>query len=197
LVTPGFQGRPRREAANLPPGQQVVDDFPILTAGPTIYLEPEEWELTVRDGAVSKRYTWESIHQLSQTNVTVDIHCVTHWSKLGTNWSGVAVGDLLDDAGVSGGEYASISSYGDYSTNMPVEDLVNHDAIVATSYENGPIEAEHGGPVRLLVPHLYLWKSAKWVREIRLTAEDEPGFWERLGYHIYGDPWQEQRYFGD
>lgn len=129
--------------------------------------------------------------------LTTDIHCVTHWSKLGTSWQGVPVGRVLEDAGVADHPYALVSSYGGYTTNVAVEDLVDHDAMVAVGYDGGPIPAEHGGPVRLLVPHLYLWKSAKWLREIRVLDADEPGFWETAGYHHRGDPWTEQRYFGD
>ncbi len=197
MVTRGFTGRPRRRDAAVPPGQYVVDDFPVLTAGPTVDLDPREWALMVTDGSTTTTYDWEAFHALPQTTITVDIHCVTRWSKLNTTWGGVGVDVLLADAGVGDLEYAVVSSYGDYTTNVPVADLVERDAMVATRYDGAPLDAVHGGPARLLVPHLYLWKSAKWVREIRLADDDEPGFWESAGYHDHGDPWLEQRYHGD
>lgn len=190
-------GRARTNNDRLPPGQYLVDDFPVLTAGPTIGITEDKWELTVTDGIVSRTYDWDSLHALPIESVTVDIHCVTHWSKLGTDWEGVRISALFEDAGVGDYDYALISSYGDYTTNVPVTDLVDHDALIATKYAGGAIDAEHGGPARLLVPHLYLWKSAKWVHHIRLSDEDEPGFWEAAGYNNYGDPWREQRYYSD
>ena len=138
-----------------------------------------------------------ALHDLGVEELTTDIHCVTHWTKQGTTWSGVPVRRVFDDAGVGAADHALVYSYGDYTTNLPVEDLVDRDAMFAVAFEGEPIDAEHGGPVRLLVPHLYLWKSAKWVREIRLADEPEQGFWEAAGYHDYGDPWSEQRYHGD
>jgi DMSO/TMAO reductase YedYZ molybdopterin-dependent catalytic subunit len=199
VVTRGFTGRPRRRDAPVPPGQYVVNDFPVLTAGPTPDVAPNEWELVVTDGSSTRTYGWDAFHALPQTSITVDIHCVTRWSKLGTAWEGVRIDVLLDDADIDVGDhpFAVVSSYGDYTTNLPVADLVERDAMVATRYEGAPLQAEHGGPARLLVPHLYLWKSAKWVREIRLVDDDEPGFWESFGYHMYGDPWLEQRFHGD
>jgi DMSO/TMAO reductase YedYZ molybdopterin-dependent catalytic subunit len=128
--------------------------------------------------------------------VTVDIHCVTKWSKLGTTWEGVSVDTLMRDVETAA-EFALAHSYGGYTTNLPLEDLLDGKAWVAYRYEGEDLAPEHGGPARLLVPHLYFWKSAKWVRGIQLLLEDEPGFWETLGYHDYGDPWREQRYQGD
>ena len=144
-----------------------------------------------------KTYNWDSLHALGVDTISADIHCVTHWSKLDTNWEGVQVAAVLEDSGVGERQYVSIASYGDYTTNLPIADLVDHDALIATRYEGAPITAEHGGPARLLVPHLYLWKSAKWVHSLELSDEDEPGFWETAGYHNYGDPWREQRYYSD
>ena len=192
-----FQGRSRQTSDRVPPGQYLTDDFPVLTAGPTIDITADEWELTVGDGLTSKTYGWAALHQLEMTEITTDIHCVTHWSKLNTTWRGVAIPTLLDDAGVGDFDFALISSYGDYTTNLPVIDLTEHDAMIAVAFDGAEIEAEHGGPARLLVPHLYLWKSAKWVREIRLSDDEGQGFWEAAGYHNYGDPWREQRYFSD
>lgn len=181
----------------MPPGQYVTEDFPVLTAGPTVDIAVPGWELTVTDGIASKTYDWAALHDLESVELTTDIHCVTHWSKLGTTWEGVPVPALFDDAGVGDFDFALVSSYGDYTTNLPVTDLTDHDAMIAVKFDGTAIEAEHGGPVRLLVPHLYLWKSAKWVREIRLSDEEDQGFWEAAGYHNYGDPWREQRYYSD
>lgn len=128
-----------------------------------------------------------------------NIHCVTTWSKLDTHWRGVSFETLLEVAGLAEapGDYVMAQCEGDYTTNVPVEDLIDGKAMVATHYEGEPLVPEHGGPARLLVPHLYFWKSAKWVRSLRFMPTDEPGFWEENGYHMYGDPWQEQRYAGD
>jgi DMSO/TMAO reductase YedYZ molybdopterin-dependent catalytic subunit len=199
IVNPGFHGRSRRRGAGLiPPGQYVVDDFPVLTAGPTPVVALDDWDFTVFDdtGAEAARWTWPEFRTLPAEDITVDIHCVTKWSKLGTRWTGVSIDTLL--AGVeTSAEYAVAFSDGGYTTNLPVADLVDGQAWVAFGYEGEDLEAEHGGPARLLVPHLYFWKSAKWVRGLRLLDEDEPGFWESVGYHNYGDPWREQRYWGD
>lgn len=197
MATRGFEGRSRVDADRVPPGQHVVDDFPVLTAGGTEEVDQNEWTLTVGDPIAKKTYNWAELHALSVETITVDIHCVTHWSKLDTTWGGVRLSTLFDDAGVGDFDHAIIGSSGGYTTNLPTSELADHDAIVATSYEGEPITSEHGGPVRLVVPHLYFWKSAKWLNEIILSDEDEPGFWEVSGYHNYGDPWLEQRYFSD
>jgi len=199
VVSRGFQGRRRSggEPGRVPPGQYLVDDFPVLTAGPTPSTPLDEWTLTVT-GAVDepRRWTWGEFLALPSETFTTDIHCVTKWSKLGTEWEGVPLDVLLDGIDTSA-EFVIASSDGGYTTNLPVEDVLDGKAWVAFSYEGEPLEEEHGGPARLLVPHLYLWKSAKWVRNLELVEEDEPGFWESLGYHNRGDPWQEERYWGD
>jgi DMSO/TMAO reductase YedYZ molybdopterin-dependent catalytic subunit len=197
MITRGFEPKRPARSDRVPPGQYEVDSFPVLTAGPTQHVDPVNWTLTITDGAVSADYSWDSFHALGSETILVDIHCVTHWTRLDTSWEGVPVSVLFDDAGVGELPYAVAISYGGYVTNLPTEDLLRATSLVATGYEGEPLEAEHGGPARLLVPHLYLWKSAKWIREIRLVEDDRPGFWESAGYHIYGDPWQEQRYFGD
>jgi DMSO/TMAO reductase YedYZ molybdopterin-dependent catalytic subunit len=180
----------------VPPGQYVTGDFPVLSAGPTPRTPLSEWSFSVAGGGEHRNWTWEQFRALPSETVTVDIHCVTRWSKLDTGWTGVSLDVLLD--GVSGeAGYALAFSDGGYTTNLPLEDLTGGRAWVAFEYEGGPLPAEHGGPARLLVPHLYFWKSAKWVRGLRLLEEDEPGFWETYGYHMYGDPWREQRYAGD
>lgn len=195
-VTRGFTGR-RRLVADLPPGQYLTDDFPVLSAGPTPHVRLEDWEFTIADesGHV-RRWDWAAFRALPTEQVTVDLHCVTRWSKLGTHWEGVSLDTLLSGIETNA-RFALVESYGRYTTNLPLEDLRNGRAWLAFRYDGADLTPEHGGPVRLLVPHLYLWKSAKWVHGITLSAEDKPGFWESVGYNNYGDPWREQRYWGD
>ena len=181
----------------LPAGQYLTNGFPVMSAGPTPSVSLEEWRLTVSGPQIeSITWTWEQFRALPSEEVTVDVHCVTKWSKLETSWMGVSVDTLLD--GIEGdAAYVMAHSYGDYTTNLPVEDVIDGKAWIAFAYDGNALEPEHGGPARLLVPHLYFWKSAKWIRELRLMEHDEPGFWEAYGYHMYGDPWREQRYAGD
>ena len=193
----GFVGRRREHDDQVPPGQYVTHDFPVLTAGPTEVVPTDRWELTITDGTATGTFDWRGLHAFGLQPLTTDIHCVTHWSKLGTSWRGVPVSTLFEAVGVDDLPYALVTSYGGYTTNVPVEDLVDRDAMVAVEFEGEPLRAEHGGPARLLVPHLYLWKSAKWVTRIELLEHDHPGFWEVAGYHNYGDPFREQRYHGD
>jgi YD repeat-containing protein len=196
-VSPGFKGRGRRPSAELPPGQYLVEDFPVLSAGPTPDIDLQDWELTItNETGEQQRWDWNGFRNLPSEPITVDIHCVTHWSKLGTTWEGVSLDTLLEGVETSA-SFALAESYGGYTTNLPLEDLTDGKAWIAFRYDGEELEAEHGGPARLLVPHLYLWKSAKWIRGSRLLDQDEPGFWESLGYHSYGDPWREQRYWGD
>ena len=169
----------------------------MLSAGPTPRTQLEDWTFSIV-GAVGepRRWTWDELRSLPSETFTTDIHCVTKWSKLDTSWEGVSLDVLLDGLQTSAA-YASAFCDGGYTTNLPLEDLSNRRAWVAFAYEGEPLEPEHGGPARLLVPHLYLWKSAKWVRGLRLAVDDEPGFWESHGYHNRGDPWREERYWGD
>src|SRR5918998_2286804 len=198
-VSRGFRrrGRPEVDASRIPPGQYLTPDFPVLSAGPTPRTPLKDWSLTI-DGAVdeTREWSWEEFLALPSETFTVDIHCVTKWSKLDTTWSGVAVDTLLDGLDTSAG-FVTAWSDGGYTTNVPLEDLAGGRGWVAHTYDREPLEPQHGGPARLLVPHLYFWKSAKWVRGLELTAHDIPGFWESLGYHNHGDPWLEQRYWGD
>jgi DMSO/TMAO reductase YedYZ molybdopterin-dependent catalytic subunit len=200
FVTRGFRGRGRRpdESGRVPPGQYATDDFPVLSAGPTPSTSLERWSFTISSagGDELARWSWEEFRALPSETVTVDIHCVTKWSKLDTTWEGVSVDTLFEGLDVDAG-YVTAWSDGGYTTNLPFEDVTGGKAWVAFGYDGDPLDPEHGGPARLLVPHLYFWKSAKWVRGLRLMDEDEPGFWESLGYHLYGDPWREQRYWGD
>ena len=201
MATRGFTGRPRPpgSAGRVPPGQSVTSDFPVLSATPTEHVKLDAWSFTLKIGPKPvKSWTWAEINALPQTGMTRDIHCVTKWSKLDTAWRGVLIDDLLDDADLDPPTPFTLAhSVGGYSTNVPVVDLVNGKAMIALQYEGRPITPDHGGPARLLVPHLYFWKSAKWVNGLQFTQKDEPGFWETRGYHMYGDPWREQRFDGD
>ena len=200
FVSRGFSGRrrtPEDVAGRLPPGQYVESGFPVLTAGPTPDIAPKEWGLRI-DGMVAEEaeWTWDELHELPFEEVPCDIHCVTKWSKLGTSFRGVSIDTLLE-AVEPLGPYATAYSYGGYTTNLPIEDLTDGKAWVVTEHEGEPLPREHGGPARLLVPHLYFWKSAKWVAGLRVMDHDEPGFWEANGYHNRGDPWREERYWTD
>jgi DMSO/TMAO reductase YedYZ molybdopterin-dependent catalytic subunit len=200
FVSRGFTRRrqtPEGMADRLPPGQYYESGFPVLTAGPTPRIDPADWSFRV-DGMVASpaQWTWEEFGALPFEDVPCDIHCVTSWSKLGTSFRGVSLDVLLADVAPAG-EYAMAHSYGGYTTNLPLADLTGGRAWVVTEHEGAPLPREHGGPARLLVPHLYFWKSAKWVAGIRIIDHDEPGFWEQNGYHNRGDPWREERYWGD
>jgi DMSO/TMAO reductase YedYZ molybdopterin-dependent catalytic subunit len=199
IVSRGFRGRRADDIppGRVPPGQYVTRDFPVLSAGPTPRVPLSEWTFTV-EGAVDevRRWTWDELLALPGEEITTDIHCVTRWSKLDTRWQGVSVDTLLEAAGADA-PFLMAYCDGGYTTNLPLGDVTDGKAWIAYSYGGEPLEPEHGGPARLLVPHLYFWKSAKWVRGLRLMDEDEPGFWESVGYHMRGDPWLEQRYSGD
>ena len=198
-VSRGFFGRrrPVADPSRVPPGQYVTSDFPVLSAGPTPHTPLDEWSFTIQ-GAVQEpvSWRWNELLALPSEMVTVDIHCVTKWTKLDTLWKGVSVDTLLEAVHSEAG-YVTIWSDGGYTTNLTLEDVSDGKAWVAYSFDDEPLDPEHGGPARLLVPHLYFWKSAKWVRGITFTEDDEPGFWETYGYHNHGDPWLEQRYQGD
>jgi DMSO/TMAO reductase YedYZ molybdopterin-dependent catalytic subunit len=190
-ITRGFRRRHAEPAAGLPPGQYLTLDFPVLSAGPTPHVPLDEWRFEIGE----RSWSWDEFQDLPSETITVDIHCVTSWSKLETHWEGVSVDTLLEDT--EPGPYVMAHSYGGYTTNLPIEDVTDGKAWVAYNYDGEPLDPEHGGPARLLVPHLYFWKSAKWVRALEFMDYDEPGFWESLGYHDRGDPWREQRYQGD
>jgi DMSO/TMAO reductase YedYZ molybdopterin-dependent catalytic subunit len=197
-VTRGFQGRrPPVDPDRVPPGQYVERGFPVLSIGPTPRVDLASWTFTV-EGAVdaARRWSWDEFRALPREDVHTDIHCVTKWSKLDTTWSGVSVDTLLEGAGPQTG-HVTVFADGDYTTNLPLADLTGGKAWVVDTFDGEPLAAEHGGPARLLVPHLYFWKSAKWVRGLALTPTNEPGFWEQAGYHDRGDPWREQRYWSD
>ncbi len=203
FISRGFRGRGRHgaTAARLPPGQYETPDFPVLSAGPTPRTPVATWDFLLRgaDGPAA-RWTWDEFQALPHETVNTDIHCVTKWSKLDTIWEGVSLDTLLAEAaarGVKSAPYVLAVSDGGYTTNLPLADVAGGRAWVAVKYQGVPLTPEHGGPARLLVPHLYFWKSAKWVRQLRFMEHDTAGFWESFGYHNYGDPWREQRYSGD
>ena len=199
FISRGFKGRRRDNVSSsrVPPGQHVVGDFPVLSAGRTPHTPLSRWTFSIT-GEIDepRQWTWEQFRALPTETVTKDIHCVTKWSKFDTVWEGVSVDTLLDGVDTAA-EYVLAFSDGGYTTNIPLQDLTEGKAWVAFAFGGEPLEPEHGGPARLLVPHLYFWKSAKWVRGLRLMSENSPGFWETYGYHDYGDPWREQRYSGD
>jgi len=176
-VSRGFSPRRRPSAevaARLPPGQYLTPDFPVLAVGPTPRGAARDWRLRAWGAGEERSWSWEELLALPQETVTADIHCVTQWSKLGTTWTGVSLDVLLDGVPAPASTHAVAHCEGGYTTNLPLAD-----------------------PARLLVPHLYFWKSAKWIRGLELLTEDRPGYWEVNGYHDRGDPWQEQRYQGD
>ena len=187
-------------AARVPPGQHQTSDFPVLTAGPTQRTSLQQWSFSIEaPGQQLPSLDWEAFNSLPQAEITVDIHCVTTWTKLDTKWRGVTIQDLLTAATLKVPPAMFVMAFcdGGYTTNLPIADLMGTKAMVATHFDGLPLTAEHGGPARLVVPHLYFWKSAKWVRGLRFMDADQPGFWETHGYHLYGDPFREQRYRGD
>jgi DMSO/TMAO reductase YedYZ molybdopterin-dependent catalytic subunit len=195
IFTRGFQGRGRDENPALPPGQYLTEDFPVLSAGPTPAVDKADWEFTITtESGDVHRWSWEQLMALKIDQVDTDIHCVTRWSKLGTSWRGVSLDTLFEGVNTDAG-YTMAHCYGGYTTNVPLEDLLDGKAWIAFEFDGEDLDPEHGGPARLLVPHLYFWKSAKWIRGLTMMENDEPGFWEQNGYHLYGDPWQEQRYW--
>ena len=201
MATRGFTGRPRTgdAAGRLPPGQYRTEDFPVLSAGPTPRVRTDAWQFVLKIGPKPvAKWNWTEFNRLPQTKMVRDIHCVTKWSKFDTPWEGVLVDDVLAAAGIEAPTaFVLAHSFDDYSTNVPVEDLVDGKAMIALRYDGQAIEPAHGGPARLLVPHLYFWKSAKWVSGLQFTDTDVAGFWEERGYHMRGDPWREQRYTDD
>jgi DMSO/TMAO reductase YedYZ molybdopterin-dependent catalytic subunit len=206
-ITPSMFGeRGRRRAASLgidpdrlPPGQSPTVKWPVLTVGGTPQVSTDEWLLSV-DGAVAEPYLldWEALMSEPATDWSGDIHCVTRWSKFGMDWRGVDVRTLIERAQpASEASHLLAHCYGGYTTNLPLADVLEHPALIAYQADGEPLEAEHGGPARLLVPHLYLWKSAKWIQRLEILDHDELGFWERNGYHHRGDPWRQERYSVD
>jgi DMSO/TMAO reductase YedYZ molybdopterin-dependent catalytic subunit len=194
FITRGFTGAGRERDERLPPGQTLVADWPVLSAGPTPEVSTDDWTFSVRTETGLTTWTWDELLALGVEDVTVDIHCVTHWTKLDMDWRGVPLDAIFENIETSA-DYVMAHSHGGYTTNLALDDLLGGKAWIATEAEGEPLEPEHGGPARLLVPALYFWKSAKWVRGLVMMDDDEPGFWEQNGYHMHGDPWTEERYW--
>jgi DMSO/TMAO reductase YedYZ molybdopterin-dependent catalytic subunit len=203
MLTRGFFGSQRPQPPReIPPGQYYETGFPTLTVGPTPRIDTADWSFELSRGvgpgaSPVATWDWNALMAMPQEEIRTDLHCVTKWSKLDTHWKGVSFDKILEAAGDLTEEYVMISSYGGYTTNLPLDDVTDGKAWIAWEFEGEPLDPGHGGPARMLVPHLYLWKSAKWVNGVRLMDEDSPGFWEAAGYHMRGDPWHEERYWGD
>lgn len=195
FITRGFSGRGGDRDPRLPPGQTLVEDWPVLSAGATPQLETTDWTFTIADETGAKHvWTWDEMLALGVEDIQTDIHCVTHWTKLDMAWRGVSLDKFFENV-ESSYDYVMAHSYGGYTTNIPLDELLDGQAWIATEAEGEPLSPEHGGPARLLVPALYFWKSAKWIRGLVMMPRDDPGFWEQNGYHLHGDPWQEERYW--
>ncbi len=186
----------KRQEGRLPPGQSLTNRFPVLTYGPVPKFDPATWDLRIF-GSVNNelRWNWEEFQKLPTETITTDIHCVTRWSKFDTTWEGVSFRHIAELAGAKPETQHVIAhcDYG-YTTNVPLEDMLRDNILLAYKYEGELLEPDHGAPVRTLVPHLYFWKSAKFLRALEFSPTDKPGFWEQAGYHNYGDPFEEERY---
>ncbi|WP_428429431.1 sulfite oxidase-like oxidoreductase [Pararhizobium sp.] len=189
----------RPETDRLPPGQHLVTNWPVLDLGQQPRIQQAEWTLQIVGGVENPvKLDWDAFHRLPQSRKLSDIHCVTTWSRYDNRWRGVSPHDLLDlvmprpEA-----NFVMLTSYDGYTTNLPLADFASEDGILATAWEGEPLTRDHGGPMRLVIPHLYFWKSAKWLRRIEFLVGDQAGFWEKNGYHMLGDPWREQRYSND
>lgn len=192
--SPGFRSRRAERNPALPPGQHEERGFPVLSAGATPRIRRDDWRFTLTtERGQARAWTWDEMMALGPEKVDTDLHCVTSWSKLGTSWRGVSLDRFLDQVETHA-PYVLGTSYGGYTTNLPIEDVRGGKAWIAFEFDGQPLHPEHGGPARLLVPHLYLWKSAKWITSITMLDRDRAGFWESLGYHMHGDPWTEERY---
>jgi len=198
FVSRGFVGKRRQgdQSKRLPPGQYLTDDFPVLSAGPTPRIALDKWVFTV-DGLLKKKveWTWQDFLKLPMQSFLVDISCVTKWTHLDMRWEGVSLDTLMEYIELDPkAMYVTASGHGGYTTNLPLTDIINAQAFIALKYDGRDLSPDHGGPARMVVPHLYFWKSAKWIRGLTFMEEDKRGFWESAGYHNHGDPWQEERY---
>lgn len=190
---------PPELAHRVPPGQTVTDRFPILHEGDVPEYDLAAWSIKVY-GEVEQElsFSFDELMSMPQTDMTCDIHCVTRWSKLDTHWTGIKFADLLPKLGVKPeAKYVMVHGDNDYTTNIPLEDLLRDNILLAHAYEGEPLTAKHGGPMRLIVPHLYFWKSCKWITGFEFMKEDAPGFWEQNGFHNYAEPFAEQRFSGE
>ena len=185
----------------LPPGQSTTEKWPVLTYGETPRIDKKEWRFRifglVDEPGGQRILTWDDLMKFPPVEIVCDMHCVTRWSKFNSRFTGVRARDLLNGLKIKpAAKFVMVHGYGDYTTNLPLADLMGDDVLLAFKYEGEELDIEHGGPCRLLVPKLYLWKSAKWVNGFEFIEKDRPGFWERAGYHMYGDPWKEERHGG-
>lgn len=201
FVSRGFTGKRRAgvQAGRLPPGQYLTDDFPVLSAGTTPRTPLAKWTFTI-EGLVAKKvtWTWDEFLKLPMQGFKVDISCVTKWTHLDMNWHGVSLDTLLEQVDLDRrAAFATAYSDGGYTTNLPIADIINGQSFIALKYNDQALAPEHGGPARMVVPHLYFWKSAKWIRGLEFMEQDKQGFWESAGYHRRGDPWKEERYWND
>lgn len=190
-----FFKKPSGDNPRVPPGQSLTERFPVLTYGPVPTLKPENIEIRISGLAEPRIFTWQELMDLPQTTHTYDIHCVTHWSKLDTTWTGVSILTLMQHLQLDPKATAvMVHCYGGYTTNLLLDDFNRDLNLLAHTFDGKPLEKDHGGPLRLVVPHLYFWKSAKWVSGFEFLSIDQPGFWERNGYHMRGDPFKEERF---
>jgi DMSO/TMAO reductase YedYZ molybdopterin-dependent catalytic subunit len=194
IISPDTQRKDR-----LPPGQHLTEKWPVLHYGNVPLINIKAWTFKIAGLVETERtLTYDELTALPHVEVVSDIHCVTTWSRYNNVWEGVSTGEIRDIVRIKPeAKYVIVQGAGGFTTNLPLEDFLQPDALFALKHDGQPLTAEHGGPVRLVVPRLYFWKSAKWVTGIKLVAKDEPGFWERAGYHMHGDPWKEERYSGD
>ena len=197
MVTRGFFGK-KDKNNRVPPGQYLENRFPVLSAEPTPKIALSDWKLSIiYKNEELGQINWKTLKNLPSTEITKDIHCVTRWTKFDMKWKGVKISTLFNELSIKAPtNWTMIGSFTGYTTNLPLKDLLMDNTMISYSYEDEEITPEHGGPIRLIVPHLYFWKSAKWLDKITFIDDDKPGFWENYGYHMYGDPWKEQRYSG-
>ncbi|HEU4402664.1 MAG TPA: sulfite oxidase-like oxidoreductase [Candidatus Polarisedimenticolia bacterium] len=183
----------------LPPGQVITEKWPVLSAGPNPVFDPATWRFRVF-GRVGGEWSvsWQEFKSLPRVTITTDMHCVTRWSRLGMTWAGVSIHEVLKHVERDPeARFVMAHSYGGYTTNLPLADLLDDEVLLADTADGEPLSPDHGGPMRLVVPKLYAWKSAKWCNGLELMAADRPGFWENYGYHDHGDPWTEERMRGE
>ena len=193
FITRGFGSRGGQRDGRLPPGQTQVSDWPVLSAGATPQVQTQDWQFTVATETGQHRWGWNDFRELGMEDFSVHIHCVTHWSRLAMAWRGVPLDAVFENIDTSYG-FVMAHSYGGYTTNIALDELLDGQAWIAFEADGKPLEPEHGGPARLVVPHLYFWKSAKWVSGLSMMPHDSPGFWEERGYNLHGNPWTEERY---
>lgn len=197
MVGKYFKKPDPQQGDRIPPGQYLANGFPVLSFGETPMVPTDQWSLKVFGLATPQTFTWQDMMALPQSEFTADFHCVTRWSKLDVKWTGIKVTDLMQQLQVQDrAKYVMLHCYGDYTTNLSLDDFVREENFFAHTLFGEPLPPDHGGPMRVVVPHLYAWKSAKWINGLEFLAKEELGFWEKNGYHRRGEPWAEERYGG-